>query len=167
MCLRYSTILSTCHSFYTSSSSSRLSTAVSNQQSYHPSVPSLAMASSSNRSVYARQENIHPHPNGFPSAIQGSHKNAATARMTNPNTALVASNGIYSDEPGMHPSSLNIDYGMNTIQDSEVVANPRKRPGDEPLEIPRRRAVVAVGLRECSCVIIHAYLTWCCLVRTL
>lgn len=103
---------------------------------------SLDMA---NRNMYARQENIHPHANGYPPAIQGSRKTAVPARMTNSSASMVASNGVYSSETGIHPSSINVEFGMNPIPNSEVVGNPRKRSSEEPHEQPRRRAVVAVS----------------------
>lgn len=84
--------------------------------------------------MYAHQENIHSHANGY-SSIQAPRT---------PNASLVAPNGVYPNEPGMHPSSVNMDYGMNTMQD-EMIVNPRKRASDEPSEMPRRRAVVAVN----------------------
>lgn len=54
-------------------------------------------------------------------------------------------------ERNLSSSTINMDYGMNGMRDNEIGENPRKRASHEPpepVEQPRRRAIIAVSRRR-------------------
>lgn len=53
-------------------------------------------------------------------------------------------------ERQISPSTMNLDYGVNGVQDmnNEVDENPRKRANNEPQDYPRRRATIAVSISK-------------------
>lgn len=117
---------------------------------------------SSNRSLYVRQENTHPHltalRNNFPPVAKPPRKHSAsTARMTAPNPALIAPNGIYSNDVPLHhldperqlpPQGMTLEFALNGSHDGNETLdeNPRKRANNEPHEYPRRRVTTAVNI---------------------
>lgn len=119
------------------------------------------MASSS-RSLYGRQENTHPHltalPNNFlPVAKPPRKHHASTARMTTPNSALIAPSGIYSNDVPLHQleperqlpaQGMTLEFALNGSHDGNETLdeNSRKRANNEPHEYPRRRVTTAVKL---------------------
>lgn len=117
---------------------------------------------SSNRSLYTRQESTHPHltapPNNFPPVAKPPRKHpTSTARMTTPNTALIAPNGIYSNDVPLHqidpdrqlpPQGMTLEFALNGSHDGNETLDeiPRKRAHNEPHEYPRRRVTTAVNI---------------------
>lgn len=117
---------------------------------------------SSNRSLYGRQENTHPHltalSNNFLPVAKTPRKHlASTARMTTPNPALIAPSGIYSNDVPLHqldperqlpPHGMTLDFALNGSHDGNETLdeNSRKRANNEPHEYPRRRVTTAVNI---------------------
>lgn len=117
---------------------------------------------SSGRSLYGRQDNNHPHltalsNNFLPAAKPPRKHHASTARMTTPNSALIAPTGIYSNDVPLHqldqerqlpPQGMTLEFALNGSHDGNETLdeNSRKRANNEPHEYPRRRVTTAVNI---------------------
>lgn len=117
---------------------------------------------SSNRGLYIRPEQTHPHltalPTNFPPVAKPPRKHpASTAQITTPNPVLIAPNGIYSNDVPLHqidperqlpPQGMTLEFSLNGSHDGNETLdeNPRKRANNEPHEYPRRRVTTAVNI---------------------